>query len=71
MKSKVKRKMNNEQKLEILNFWEKYTKDIDYSFFDVFNSIYFGEMTLFHFSGIVPFEPEEWDYKLGSWIKLI
>ena len=32
--------------------------------------IYFGELTFFHFSGNVPFEPEEWDYKIGEWLKL-
>ena len=32
--------------------------------------ILFGEMTFFHWSGLMPFEPEEWDYKFGSWIEL-
>lgn len=27
-------------------------------------------MTFFHWSGMTPFEPEEWDYKFGSWIDL-
>lgn len=39
-------------------------------FYDVNGKIYFGEMTFFHWSGMKPFEPEEWDYKFGSWIKL-
>lgn len=34
------------------------------------NSLYFGEMTFFDGSGYYPFEPEDWDYTLGSWIKL-
>lgn len=38
--------------------------------YDVNGKIYFGELTFFHFSGLMPFEPEEWDYKFGSWIKL-
>lgn len=29
--------------------------------------IYIGELTLFHHSGFMPFEPEEWDYKMGEW----
>ena len=33
-------------------------------------AIYFGEITFFHWSGLKPFEPEEWDYKLGKMIKL-
>ncbi len=30
----------------------------------------FGEITFFHFAALKPFEPEEWDNKFGSWIKL-
>ena len=32
--------------------------------------VFFGEMTFFHMSGLAPFNPEEWDYTFGSWIKL-
>lgn len=32
--------------------------------------IYFGELTFFHWSGMVPFEPKEWDYKFGEMITL-
>lgn len=39
-------------------------------FYEVDNRVYFGELTFFHWGGIKPFEPEEWDYKFGSWIKL-
>lgn len=39
-------------------------------FYEVDGKTYFGEMTFFHWSGMTPFEPEEWDYKFGSWIKL-
>lgn len=39
-------------------------------FYEVNGRVYFGEMTFFHFSGMVPFQPEEWDYKFGSWINL-
>lgn len=39
-------------------------------FYECEGKIYFGELTLFHWGGMVPFEPEEWDYKFGSWIKL-
>ena len=39
-------------------------------FYDINGTIYFGELTFAHWSGMVPFEPEEWDYKFGSWITL-
>ncbi len=38
--------------------------------YNINGKIYFGELTFFHWSGIVPFVPEEWDYTFGSWIKL-
>ena len=39
-------------------------------FYDINGKVYFGELTFYHWSGFVPFEPEEWDYKFGEWIKL-
>ncbi len=39
-------------------------------FYEVDGKVYFGEMTFFHWSGMTPFVPEEWDYRFGSWIKL-
>jgi len=38
--------------------------------YEVDGKVYFGEYTFFHFCGIIPFEPEEWDYKLGEMINL-
>lgn len=39
-------------------------------FYNISGQIYFGELTFFHWSGFVKFEPKEWDYTFGSWIKL-
>jgi len=39
-------------------------------FYEVNGKVYFGELTFFHFSGTVPFEPEKWDFEFGSWILL-
>lgn len=39
-------------------------------FYDIYGKVYFGEITFFHWSGMKPFKPEEWDYTFGSWIKL-
>lgn len=39
-------------------------------FYDVNGQVYFGELTFFHWSGMKPFEPQEWDYIFGSWIVL-
>ncbi len=32
--------------------------------------VYFGEITFYHFGGLVPFEPNTWDYEFGKWITL-
>ena len=39
-------------------------------FYEVDGKVYFGEVTYFHWSGLTPFVPEEWDYTFGSWIRL-
>ena len=33
-------------------------------------TIYFGEYTFFHGGGFAPFYPEEWERRLGDWIKI-
>lgn len=35
-------------------------------FYEIDGRVYFGEYTLYHLRGMVPFEPDEWDYKLGA-----
>lgn len=39
-------------------------------FYEVDGKVYVGELTLFHYSGTVPFKPEKWDHIFGKWIKL-
>ena len=49
------------------------SKDIPHlrvDFYEVNEKIYFGELTFSHWSGFMPFSPEEWDDRFGSWIKL-
>lgn len=38
--------------------------------YEVNGKVYFGEITFYHFGGLTPFEPEEWDYTFGSWLDL-
>ena len=52
---------------------EKLSADIPLlrvDFYEVNGKIYFGELTFSHWSGMMPFEPTEWDRTLGEWIKL-
>lgn len=58
---------------EMLEVASKLSKGIPHVRIDLYNingKIYFGEMTFFHWSGMVPFEPIDWDYKFGEYIKL-
>lgn len=51
----------------------KLSKDIPHlrvDFYNINGQIYFGELTFFHWSGFVPFNPPEWDKEFGSLIKL-
>lgn len=38
--------------------------------YEVNGKVLFGELTFYHFGGVVPFLPAEWDYKFGEYIKL-
>ena len=55
---------------ELASKLSKGIPEVRIDFYEVDGRVYFGEMTFFHWSGMTPFDPEEWDYKFGSWIKL-
>lgn len=58
---------------EMISIAETLSKDIPHvrvDLYEINEVVYFGEMTFSHWGGTVPFEPEEWDYKLGRWLKL-
>lgn len=58
---------------EMLDVAAKLSKGFPHIRVDLYNcngKIYFGELTFFHFSGTTPFEPQEWDYKFGEYLKL-
>lgn len=39
-------------------------------FYQIGDLVYFGELTLYHFTGMMPFEPKVWDKILGDMITL-
>lgn len=58
---------------EMIELAAKLSMNMAYVRVDLYNvkgKIYFGEFTLSHFTGMIPFEPEDWDYTFGSWIQL-
>ncbi len=69
--SKELRKPENFQKM--IDMAESVSKDIPQvrvDFYEVDGLVYFGELTFAHWGGLVPFQPETWDEKFGSWISL-
>lgn len=61
---------NFEEMLEVAGKLSRGIPHVRVDLYNVNGKIYFGELTFFHWSGIVPFEPEEWDYKFGEYLKL-
>lgn len=58
---------------QMIKLAEKIAKDIPFVRVDFYNcggKIYFGEITFYPAGGWGVFDPEEWDYVLGSWIEL-
>lgn len=58
---------------KMVEFAEILSKDIPFvrvDFYEISGKLYFGELTFFPGSGYEEFEPEEWDYVVGNWIKL-
>ena len=45
-------------------------KHVRVDLYNVNGKVYFGEMTFYHHCGFVPFDPEEWDYKFGNWLRI-
>lgn len=65
------RKPDNFEKMTELS--RKLTKGFPHvraDFYEVDGKLYFGELTFYHFSGFMPFQPEKWDGIFGDWLKL-
>lgn len=46
------------------------TPQLRVDFYEVNGKVYVGEMTFYHCSGLVPFNPQEWDEIFGEWVVL-
>lgn len=66
----IKKPAGFEKMKEIAAILSKGFPHVRVDLYDINGHIYFGELTFFHFSGNVPFIPNEWDEKIGSWLKL-
>ena len=66
----IKKPENFEKMKDLAHELSKGMPHVRVDLYNIRGSIYFGELTFFHWSGMTPFVPEEWDYKFGECIKL-
>lgn len=58
---------------EMIDLSKKLSKNIPHvrvDFYEIEGKIYFGELTLYHFSGMQKYEPEFFDYELGKFLDI-
>lgn len=66
----IKKPHNLENMIDLAEILSKDIPFLRVDFYEVENKIYFGELTFYPASGFSPFEPNEWDHKLGELIEL-
>lgn len=58
---------------KMVNIARELSKDMDFLRVDLYqidNHVYFSELTFYPCAGVMPFEPEDWDYKFGNLLSL-
>lgn len=66
----IKKPQSFEEMKRLAEVLSKGIPQVRVDFYDINGKVYFGELTFSHWSGFVPFVPEEWDYTFGSWIDI-
>lgn len=66
----IEKPVNFDKMVDIARLFSKGFPFLRVDLYEIDGKIYFGEFTFHHDGGFVPFEPEEWDYKLGEMINL-
>ena len=61
---------NFDEMINIAKILSRGFRHVRVDLYNVKGKIYFGELTFFHFSGMEPFEPIDWDYKLGEYLEI-
>ena len=59
-----------EQMKKLAGILSKGIPQLRVDFYEINGNVYFGELTFFHWSGFVPFEPKSFDKIFGDWIIL-
>lgn len=67
---KVRKPVTFGKMIELSKVLSKGMPHVRVDFYEVDGKLYFGELTFYHFSGFMPFQPAKWDKIFGDWIKL-
>ena len=62
--------VNFEKMLELSRRLSENMTFLRVDFYEIRGRVYIGELTLYPFGGFAPFEPAEWDQKIGEWLTL-
>lgn len=66
----IAKPQNLDEMLKVASVLSKGIPQVRIDLYNINGKILFGEMTFSHWSGMVPFDPDNWDEKLGEWINL-
>lgn len=66
----IQRPRNFERMKELAAVLSKDIPHLRVDFYECNGQLYLGELTFSHWGGFVPFEPQQWDEILGSWLIL-
>lgn len=61
---------NYELMIQLAEKLSKNLPQVRVDFYEVNGQVFFGELTFFHHSGVVPFEPRKWDNIFGEWFQI-
>lgn len=64
---KIEKPINFDKMIELSRTLSKKLGHVRVDFYEVNGKIYFGELTFYHFSGFMPFEPAKWDEIFGEY----
>lgn len=67
---KLNKPENFELMIQLASKLSKGYPHIRVDFYEIKGEVYFGELTLYHWSGFVPFNPPKYDELFGGWINL-
>lgn len=66
----VRKPATFDKMIELSKILAKKMPHVRVDFYEVDGKLYFGELTFYHFSGFMPFQPAKWDDIFGEWLKL-